>query len=179
MENMSNAKNILVVGGGISGMTAAIEASEAGANVTLVEKGPYLGGRVSQLENYFPKLCPPSCGLEISLRRIRTSPRIRTLTLTEVESVTGETGAFKASLSRKPRFVNDRCTACGACVEACPVERSDDFNFGMGKTKAIYKNLDAGFPIAFVIDPDACKGAECNKCAEVCSYDAVDLSMNP
>ena len=83
---------ILVVGGGISGITAAIEASEAGCGVVLVEKNPYLVGRVAQMNQYFPKLCPPSCGLEINFRRIRTSPRIRCLTLSEVERIAGEPG---------------------------------------------------------------------------------------
>ena len=76
-----------MIGGGISGITAAIEASEAGCDVVLVEKKPYLGGRVAQMHQYFPKLCPPTCGLEINLRRIRTSPRIRCLTLAEVEKI--------------------------------------------------------------------------------------------
>ena len=69
-------RKILVVGGGISGMTAAIEAAEAGAEVVLVEKNPYLGGRVALLNQYFPKLCPPACGLEINFRRIKQNPKI-------------------------------------------------------------------------------------------------------
>ena len=80
-------KRILVVGGGICGITAAIEASEVGCDVVLVEKEPYLGGRVARSYQYFPKLCPPTCGLEMHLRRIRTSPRIRCLTLSEVEKI--------------------------------------------------------------------------------------------
>ena len=72
---MSNS--ILVVGGGFAGLTAAIEAAELGHDVYIVEKSPYLGGRVAQLNKYFPKLCPPSCGLEIQFQRIRKNPRIR------------------------------------------------------------------------------------------------------
>ena len=74
-ENGKKGK-VLVVGGGIAGMSAAIEASEAGCEVVLVERNHYLGGRVAQMNQYFPKLCPPSCGLEINFRRIRTSPSI-------------------------------------------------------------------------------------------------------
>ena len=92
---MSANSRILVIGGGISGITAAVEASEAGADVLLVEKNPYLGGRVAQLNLYFPKLCPPNCGLEINLRRFRTSPKIKYLTQAEVSSVTGEPGNYR------------------------------------------------------------------------------------
>ena len=55
----TETQSILVVGGGISGLTAAIEAAEAGYDAYIVEKNPYVGGRVAQLHNYFPKLCPP------------------------------------------------------------------------------------------------------------------------
>ncbi|MFH0959944.1 MAG: FAD-dependent oxidoreductase, partial [Pseudomonadota bacterium] len=74
-------QKILVVGGGISGMTVAIEAAETGANVVIVERNPYLGGRVAQLNQYFPKLCPPTCGLEINFRRIKNNPNISFFTL--------------------------------------------------------------------------------------------------
>ena len=70
-EVIATNQTILVVGGGISGMTAAIEAAECGKQVILVEKNPSIGGRVSQLYKYFPKLCMPSCGLEINLRRLK------------------------------------------------------------------------------------------------------------
>ncbi len=77
-------QTILVVGGGISGVTAAIEAAECGKQVILVEKNPSLGGRVSQLYKYFPKLCFPSCGMEINLRRVKANRNLNILTMTEV-----------------------------------------------------------------------------------------------
>jgi quinone-modifying oxidoreductase subunit QmoA len=83
MSGNGKRGKVLVIGGGISGITAAIEASEAGCEVVLVEKSASLGGRVSQMNQYFPKLCPPSCGLEINFRRIRTSPNIQCITLAE------------------------------------------------------------------------------------------------
>ncbi|MDD2604659.1 MAG: FAD-dependent oxidoreductase, partial [Desulfobacteraceae bacterium] len=89
--------SILVVGGGISGLTTALEAAEVGYEVVLVEKNPYLGGRVAQLNQYFPKLCPPSCGLEINFRRIKDNPRIQVLTWAQVEKIDGSPGHYQAT----------------------------------------------------------------------------------
>src|SRR4030065_1852092 len=89
-EVVATNQTILVVGGGISGMTAALEAAECGKDVVLLEKNPALGGRVSQLYRYFPKLCHPICGLEINLRRLKGSRRIRTLTMAEGTGITGQ-----------------------------------------------------------------------------------------
>lgn len=179
MSGNGEAKRILVIGGGISGITAAIEASEAGCEVVLVEKDPYLGGRVARSHQYFPKRCPPTCGLEINLRRIRTNPRIRCLTLSEVETVAGGPGRYRATIRRHPRRVNSKCTACGACVEACPVERPDAFNLGMGSTRAIYLPFALAHPMQFVIDDSVCPGTACGKCVPACPYDAIDLAMQP
>ena len=177
MSGNGKRGRILVIGGGISGITAAIEASEAGCEVVLVEKNAYLGGRVAQMNQYFPKLCPPSCGLEINLRRVRTSSRIRTFTTAEVEKISGGEGSYQVTIRQDPRRVNNKCTACGACVEACPVERSDEYNYGMSNTKAIYLPFDMAYPMQFAIDGSVCKGSECGKCVESCPYDAIDLEM--
>ncbi len=166
-----------MIGGGISGISAAIEASEAGCEVVLVEKNPYLGGRVAQMSQYFPKLCPPTCGLEINFRRLRTSPRIRCLTLCHVEKITGGPGKFKATIQRTPRFVNEKCTACGECVAVCPVERADEFNLGMNQTKAIYLPFEMAHPLQFVVDGSVCTGSECGKCVSACPYEAIELDM--
>jgi heterodisulfide reductase subunit A-like polyferredoxin len=167
----------LVVGGGISGITAAIEAAEVGCEVLLVEKGPSLGGRVARSHQYFPKLCPPPCGLEINYRRLRTNPLIRTLTLCEVDEIRGEPGDYHVTLRQRPRFVNEKCTVCGACVDACPVDRPDDVNLGMTTTKAIYLPQEAAFPMRFAIDASVCPGTECGKCVPACPFDAIDLEM--
>jgi quinone-modifying oxidoreductase subunit QmoA len=168
---------ILVVGGGISGLTTALEAAEVGTDVFLVERNPYLGGRVAQLNQYFPKLCPPSCGLEINFKRIKNNRRIRVYTMTEVKSVSGSAGSYQVTLESRPRFVNNKCTSCNACAEVCPEERDNAFNFNMDKTKAIYKPHDMAFPMKYVIDMDAC--TRCGKCVEACKYDAVELDMEP
>jgi len=175
MSGNGKQGTILVVGGGISGITAAIEAAEAGCEVVLVEKQPYLGGRVARTNQYFPKLCPPTCGLEINFRRIRTSPRIRCLTLAEVEKIAGRPGQYQVTLRRSPRRVNNKCTACGDCVKACPVERPDEFNLEMGTTKAIYLPFEMAYPVQYAIDDAVCPGAECGKCVPACPYDAIEL----
>lgn len=172
-------KSILVVGGGISGLTAAVEAAETGCEVFIVEKNAYLGGRVTQLNEYFPKLCPPNCGLEINFQRIKKNPKIKVITDSTVESISGEEGNFEVTVKTNPRYVNENCTACGKCVEACPAERDNDFNFGLNKTKAIYMPHEFAFPLRYVIDADACQGSECGKCAEACPCAAIELNMEP
>lgn len=98
---MSNA--ILVVGGGFSGLTAALEAAEVGYDVFIVEKSPFLGGRVAQLNKYFPKLCPPSCGLEIQFQRIKKNPRIKFFTQAIVTEVKGNAGNYTVGVRIEPR----------------------------------------------------------------------------
>ncbi len=174
--NGDNGK-ILVIGGGMSGLTAAIEAAEAGAQVILTEKAPYLGGRVAQLYLYFPKLCPPVCGLEINFRRIRENPNISFYTMAELTQVRGSAGNFEVTVELKPRYVNDRCVACDACAQACPAWRVNDFNYGLDKTKAAYLPFDMAFPLKYVIDRRACTGDCGQKCLEACKYEAIDLDM--
>lgn len=167
----------LVVGGGIAGMTAAIETAEAGRSAILVEREPTLGGQVLSFFQYFPKLCPPTCGLEINLRRIRTSNNIRVLTLAEVESVNGTAGDYEVRLKLKPRYVNHKCTACGDCEKACEIERDNPLNYGLDKTKAIYLPHLLAYPYRYVVDPEYAGDERMKKCAEACKYDAIDLDM--
>jgi len=172
----TDRKPVLVIGGGIAGLTTAIEAAEAGCEVILVEKGPSLGGRVAQMHQYFPKLCPPACGLEINYRRLRSNPRIRVLTLAEVESIAGTPGDFTVTLRLAPRHVTEACTACGACAKVCPAERPDEFNLGLSKTKAAYLPHRMAFPALYVIDRAACPPT-CKACADACTYGAVKLDQ--
>jgi quinone-modifying oxidoreductase subunit QmoA len=165
------------VGGGISGLTTAIEAAEVGYEVFLVEKNPYLGGRVAQLNQYFPKLCPPTCGLEINFRRIKDNPRIKWFTLAEVEKVSGTPGDYDVAIKIKPRYVNENCTCCGACAEACQGEISSEFDFGMKKIKGAYLPFEMAFPARYVIAPEIIGSADAGRCQEACRYDAVDLGM--
>jgi quinone-modifying oxidoreductase subunit QmoA len=170
---------ILVVGGGIAGVTAALEAAEAGADVILIEKTASLGGRVAQLAKYFPKLCPPTCGLEINYQRLRDNTKITVLTNATLDALSGEPGDYQAAVTVSPRYVNDRCTGCNACAEACPVDRPDAYNYGMTTTKAAYLPHEMAYPFKFAIDPDTCLFDECAKCVPACSYGAIDLHMQP
>ncbi len=168
---------VLVVGGGISGLTAALEAAEVGNDVFLVEKDASFGGRVAQLNEYFPKLCPPSCGLEINFRRIKENRRIRTYTMTTVKSVSGGPGNYEVTLEKAPRYVNSNCTACGDCSDACPDEIDNEFNFGMDKCKAAYLPHEMAFPRRYVINKDALSPAGAEAVEAACKYNAVDLDM--
>ena len=170
-------ETILVVGGGISGMTAALEAAECGKDVVLLEKSPSLGGRVSQLYKYFPKLCHPTCGLEINLKRLKANKRIRVLTLAEVKAITGKPGDYTATVRIAPRFVNENCTACGECANAVTAEFDNEFNYGMGKRKGAYLTSAMAYPQRYVIDPRIIGTADAEKAKGACKYNAVDLGM--
>lgn len=176
---MADNKSVLVIGGGMSGLTTAIEVAEAGHDAYIVEKNPYLGGRVAQINKYFWKLCPPNCGLEIQFKRIKNNPRIKFYTLAEVADIKGEEGNFEVTVTLHPRYVNDKCVGCDACAQACPASRSNDFNFGMNKSKAAYLPHDQAFPFKYVIDGAACSKDCMKPCLEACTYSAIDLDMKP
>lgn len=177
MNENSNTCDLLIVGAGIAGITAAVEAAETGLSVVLLEKRPYIGGKVAQFNKYFPKLCPPGCGLEINIRRLRTNPLIKLLTLAEITDVTTKDGKHKATVMLKPRYVNNQCTSCGDCVKVCPEKRKNDFNYGMDETTSVYLPFEGAYPEKFVVDQATCKGTSCNKCVEACKYSAIDLSQ--
>lgn len=170
-------ETILVVGGGISGMTAALEAAECGKQVILVEKNPAVGGRVSQLYRYFPKLCHPTCGLEINLKRMRAQKNLRLLTMTEVTDVQGEAGKYSVTVKSIPRYVNENCTACGECATAVEAEFDDEHNYGLGKRKGAYLPNAMAYPQRYVLDARIIGTPDADKAKAACKYDAIDLGM--
>ena len=179
-EVIATNQTILVVGGGISGMTAALEAAETGKQVVLVEKRPYVGGRVTQLFKYFPKLCFPTCGLEINQRRAKMNPNLTILTMAEVTGIDGEAGDYTATVKISPRYVNDNCTGCGDCAAAVETEYDNEFNYGLGslsRRKGAYLPHRMAHPQRYVIDPRVIGTDDAEKAKAACKYGAVDLDM--
>ena len=158
-------------------MTAALEAAEVGHRVILVEKEAYLGGRVMRTHRYFPKMCPPTCGYEINVRRLRRNPRITVHTLATVEEISGSAGKFKARIKTRPRYVTGKQDLDESVMEQLTSERDNDFNLGMGKTKALYLPHDMAYPPVAVLDRDALSDADAATLQNVCPSDAIDLEM--
>lgn len=171
-------KNILIVGGGISGISAAVEIAEVGHSVILIEKMPYLGGRVVRMNQYFPKLCPPYCGLEINFRRIKQNPLIKVFTSTTIIEIKGDVGNFKVRLKSQPQYVNENCTTCGECEKVCPVDTDDEFNYGLTRIKAINLPHELAYPYRYRVNEDYCLKDKCKKCVEVCKYDAINFDVS-
>jgi quinone-modifying oxidoreductase subunit QmoA len=171
-------QTILVVGGGISGVTAALEAAECGKQVILVEKNPSIGGRVSQLYKYFPKLCFPSCGMEINLRRLKANRNIRLLTMTEVTGISGDSGNYSVTLKSRPRYVNENCTACGECERAVEAEFDSEYDYGMRKRKGAYLPFNMAYPQRYVLDARIIGTLDADKARAACKYDAIDLDAS-
>jgi quinone-modifying oxidoreductase subunit QmoA len=177
MTDIATNQTILVVGGGISGMTAALEAAECGKDVILIEKNPALGGRVAQLYKYFPKMCHPTCGLEINLRRIKANRKLRVITMAEVTEVTGDTGNYTVNVKIAPRYVNENCTACGACGETVEAEFDNEHNYGLNKRKGAYLPFFMAYPQRYVVDPRLIGTPDADKAKSSCKYDAINLDM--
>ena len=171
------SQTILVVGGGIAGVSAAVEAAEVGYQVIILESSPSLGGRVAQLNRYFPKLCYPGCGLEINYQRIKKSRNVKVMTMAEVQSVAGEKGNFTVSVKRKPRFVKPTCTACGDCAAAAESEVANPYNYGLTKVKVAYLPHEMAFPMRYVVDPSVIGTPEADAIKASCKIDAIDLDQ--
>jgi len=158
-------------------MTAAVEAAEVGYPVILVEKEAYLGGRVMRTSQYFPKMCPPTCGFEINSRRIKQNPKITVHTLATVDEILGSAGDFKALIKVRPRYVTGDPPLDGSVAEQLTSERPDDLNLGVGTTKALYYPHEMAYPPLHVLDKEALSEADAATLTEVCPEGAIDLEM--
>jgi quinone-modifying oxidoreductase subunit QmoA len=165
---------VLVIGAGIAGVSVAAESAEAGREVLLVESEPVIGGRVVRSYHYFPKMCPPTCGMELNTRRLERNARVRVLTGTRVSKATRAGASWTVTLHREPAHVNDRCTVCGACSEVCPAKVPDPMNLDMRRVPAIRLPYPHAWPHRFSLDRKACPEG-CRACVDACEYGAIDL----
>jgi len=175
----SNFGDVMVVGGGISGIQASLDLATAGFKVYLVEKAPTIGGKMAQLDKTFPTNDCSMCIESPKFIECARHPNIEILTYTEVDSVKGKAGDFKVKLIKKPRYIKeDKCTGCTTCVEFCPVKVPDQYNQGLSLNKAIHIYFSQAVPLVTYIDPESClylQGEKCSICAGVCKNKAIDL----
>jgi heterodisulfide reductase subunit A len=173
-------QSALVIGGGVAGLTAALDIANAGFQVCLVEKQPYLGGRIAQLDTTFPTRERVADLIAPLVREVTTHHNIHVITNADVEKVDGFIGNFRATIRARPTFVNAmKCDACAKCVDVCPVNLPDDFDANLTTRRAIYRAPDA----RFVIDARACTFVQdrvCRsdpRCVMVCDRNAIDFAQ--
>ncbi|MEW6424133.1 MAG: FAD-dependent oxidoreductase [Bacillota bacterium] len=176
----ANFGDVMVVGGGISGIQAALDLGTAGFKVYLVEKAPAIGGHMAQLDKTFPTNDCSMCIESPKFVECKRHPNIEIMTYTEVDRVEGEAGDFKVTLIKRPRYVNEsKCTGCTTCMEYCPVKYPDPFNQEISKNKAIHIYFAQAIPLVAYID-ESCrylKEKTCTVCQGVCKNDAIDFSQ--
>ncbi len=174
----------LVVGAGIGGIRAALDLAETGVRVTLIDRSPYIGGILTQLDHQFPSdrcgmcrmlpLMDRDAGSQQCLRRGFYHDNIEILPGTELAELSGDAGNFTASLRGRPALVDpSRCIGCGACAEVCPISVPDPFNAGLSQRKAIYSPVPHAACAPYVIDTDACN--RCGACLDACPTGAIRL----
>jgi len=150
--------NVLVVGGGVAGIQAALEVADSGHQVYLVEKDPSIGGHMAMFDKTFPTLDCAACILTPKMTTVGQHPFIQLMTYSEVAEVSGYIGNFKVKIRKKARFINmDKCTGCGRCQELCPTNVLSEFDCGLGKRKAIYIPFPYAVPNKAVVDPENCR----------------------
>lgn len=175
-------EHTLVVGGGIAGITAALEIANAGHPVYLVEREPSIGGHMAQFDKTFPTLDCAACILTPRMSDTGMHPNIELLTWSEVEKIDGYVGDFTATIRKKARYVNiEDCTGCGICEEKCPRNVIDDiFEVGMGYRKAIYTPFEQAVPKYPVLDVPNCTYFErgtCKACEKFCPTGAINFEQ--
>jgi heterodisulfide reductase subunit A2 len=176
-------KRALVIGGGISGIQAALDIANAGYPVTLVEKEPSIGGHMSQLSETFPTLDCSQCILTPRMVEVYQHPNIHLMTYSEVANVEGFIGNFKVTIRQKARSVNaDLCTGCGLCAQSCPIKKKalSEFDEGLTTRPAMYVPFPQAVPNIPVIDRTVCtyfKTGKCMMCAKVCGRNAIDFEQ--
>ncbi len=174
-------KAVLVIGGGVAGIQAALDLGDMGFEVHLVEQKPSIGGRMAQLDKTFPTNDCSICILAPKMADCFRHPNITLHTLSEVKGVSGQIGDFSVKVRKHARFVVERdCINCGQCVAKCPVKVPDEFDMGLRSRGAIYQYYLQGVPSAATIDREHClyltRGA-CRLCETVCPRNAIDFEQ--
>ncbi|MBA7499148.1 Ferredoxin-type protein NapF [subsurface metagenome] len=176
-------RRALVIGGGIAGIQAALDIGDAGYEVLLVERNPSIGGHMIQLSETFPTLDCSQCIMTPKMVEISRHPKIKLLTYSEIQEISGYIGNFNVKILKKPRYViADKCTLCDKCIEVCPVATTNEFDQRLVARKAIYMPFPQAIPATFTIDAEKCPGflpIACGKCADVCEPKAIDFDMQP
>jgi heterodisulfide reductase subunit A len=176
-------RRALVIGGGIAGITAALELANGGRHVYLVEREPSIGGHMAQLDKTFPTLDCSACILTPKMVDVGQHPNITLLTWSEVEKVDGFIGNFTVNIRKKARYVNEEhCTGCGICIEKCPFNVVDDiFEAGMGDRKVIYRPFPQAVPKYPVIDKENCvyfQKGKCKACEKFCPTEPNSIEFD-
>jgi len=175
----SNIGDVMVVGGGISGIQASLDLADMGFKVYLVDKLPAIGGKMAQLDKTFPTNDCSMCIESPKFIECSRHPNIDILTYTEVDRVEGEAGNFKVTLIKKPRYIlDDKCRGCTTCTEYCPVKVPDRYNQNLSLTKCSHIYFSQAVPLVSYIDPESClflQDKKCNICIGVCQNNAIDL----
>ncbi|TSK05982.1 MAG: CoB--CoM heterodisulfide reductase iron-sulfur subunit A family protein [Geobacter sp.] len=178
-----NIGDVLIVGGGISGIQAALDLANSGFRVFLVDKSPALGGKMSQLDKTFPTNDCSMCIESPKFIECSRNPNIEIITYTEVDRVEGEAGDFRVTLTKKPRYISEeKCTGCNICVDYCPVKIKDPFNQELSDNKAVHIYFSQAVPLVTYVDPETClylKEGKCQICVGACKTNAIDLHQKP
>jgi len=176
--------SVLIVGGGIAGVQAALDLADSGAKVVLVESSAAVGGKMAALDKNFPTLDCSICIEAPKLSEVAEHPNIEILSPAEVVGFDGEPGDFTVQVRQHARFVGDECTRCNLCVDACPVVLNSEFDASMAARKAIYTPFPQAVPGAYVIDLEHCLNdppnyLPCGRCTDACLPKVIDFMQPP
>ncbi|MDD5057639.1 MAG: CoB--CoM heterodisulfide reductase iron-sulfur subunit A family protein [Sideroxydans sp.] len=176
-------RKVLVIGGGIAGIQAALDIANAGLQVILVEKQATIGGHMLQLSETFPTLDCSQCILSPKMVDVSRHPNITLLTYSEVKEVSGSVGNFRVNILKKPTYVDpELCKICDDCANVCPVVVPNEFDLGLTARRAIHIPFAQAIPASYTLDESACLGLNpirCGKCKDVCEVGAINYDMRP